>query len=62
MSKEIENIDSIDNKEDKEQVEQQSAPKSSKPVVIDANAYKTIILYASRYANQRDLWNPYWLC
>ena len=52
MSKEIEKSESIKNEEDQEQKEHPSASKSSKPVIIDANAYKTIILYASRYANQ----------
>jgi proteasome lid subunit RPN8/RPN11 len=52
MSKEIEKSDSIEKEEDNEQVEHPSSFKSSKPVIVDANAYKTIILYASRYANQ----------
>ena len=52
MSKEIEKSDSIEKEEDNEQVEHPSTLKSSKPVIVDANAYKTIILYASRYANQ----------
>jgi proteasome lid subunit RPN8/RPN11 len=52
MSEEREKSESPDKKEKNEKVEHPVAFKSSKPVVIDANAYKTIILYASRYANQ----------
>jgi proteasome lid subunit RPN8/RPN11 len=52
MSEEIEKSESPDKEEKKEKIEHPSAFKSNKPVVIDANAYKTIILYASRYANQ----------
>jgi len=48
MSKELERSESIGNDED----ENPESLKLSKPVIIDANAYKTIILYASRYANQ----------
>lgn len=51
MSKELEKAESTD-KEDNEEEENPEPPKFNKPVVIDANAYKTIILYASRYANQ----------
>ena len=64
MSKEIEKSESIENEEDQEQKEHPSASKSSKPVIIDANAYKTIILYASSTSKRMEgnLWNPYWLC
>ncbi|MEE9377572.1 MAG: hypothetical protein V3V33_06005 [Candidatus Lokiarchaeia archaeon] len=39
--------DNLEENQEKEQIE-----KISKPVVIRADAYKTIILYASRYANK----------
>ncbi|MFX1456768.1 MAG: hypothetical protein ACFFDB_15450 [Promethearchaeota archaeon] len=38
--------------EEKELFEEQQEKKFEKPVVIKAEAYKTIILYASRYANR----------
>jgi len=56
MTEEFERKD-IDenNKENEEQGEEQYITKEeriSKPVILSAEAYKTIILYASRYANQ----------
>jgi len=40
------------NKERKPLENEPSSAKASKPVIIQAEAYKTIILYASRYANK----------
>lgn len=56
MTEEFERKD-IDenNRENEEQGENQQVTKEeriSKPVILSAEAYKTIILYASRYANQ----------
>jgi len=53
MTEESRKNDDRDNKERKQTTQENvSETKIGKPVVLKAEAYKTIILYASRYANQ----------
>ena len=61
MPKELENTDDEKDTEDNNSesisnknslLNEEKKEKFGKPVVIKADAYKTIILYASRYANQ----------
>ncbi|MFW9821997.1 MAG: hypothetical protein ACFFE4_03635 [Candidatus Thorarchaeota archaeon] len=50
--KETDKDKSEDQPKDKESFEEEEEKKIEKPVVVKAEAYKTIILYASRYANR----------
>jgi proteasome lid subunit RPN8/RPN11/tetratricopeptide (TPR) repeat protein len=64
MPEELEKRKSIEsnnqaNEEREPQESQPSVAKESKPVIIQAEAYKTIILYASRYAN-KEIPNADW--
>ncbi|GAG62318.1 unnamed protein product, partial [marine sediment metagenome] len=59
---EVPNKNNDDKKKENEQIEPESnkeqvkehieVEKTGKPVILRAEAYKTIILYASRFANQ----------
>ncbi len=65
MPEELEKRNSFDPHEQVEKNTQESSEtdlsieKESKPVIINAEAYKTIILYASRYAN-KEIPQPEW--
>jgi len=52
MSEDFKNTINNNDSRKKEIEEEKQSEKISKPVVIRADAYKTIILYASRYANK----------